>query len=163
MICHPEKEEGTAGAGAVDFNRKEEYIMPGFDGTGPSGMGSMTGGGRGYCNPSGAAFGPAPAQGPGYSGAFYGRGFGRGRGFRGGNGPDFGRGRGYARGFGWQGAYPPAGGGYGPAYNAPYGSPYNMTPEDETNMLKGEADAMKNELDAIQKRIEEIETKSSES
>ena len=28
----------------------EEVIkMPGFDGTGPRGMGSMTGGGRGYC------------------------------------------------------------------------------------------------------------------
>jgi len=25
--------------------------MPGFDGTGPSGMGPMTGGGRGLCNP----------------------------------------------------------------------------------------------------------------
>jgi len=164
LICHPEKEEGTAGAGAVDFNRKEEYIMPGFDGTGPSGMGSMTGGGRGYCNPSGAAFGPAPARGSGYSGAGYGRGFGRGRGFRGGNGPDFSRGRGYGygRGFGWQGAYPPAGGGYGPAYNAPYSAPYNINPGDEVNMLKGEAETMKSELEAIQKRIEEIELKSSE-
>ena len=27
--------------------------MPGFDGTGPRGMGPMTGGGRGYCNPAG--------------------------------------------------------------------------------------------------------------
>jgi len=27
--------------------------MPGFDGTGPRGMGPMTGGGRGFCNPSG--------------------------------------------------------------------------------------------------------------
>ena len=27
--------------------------MPGFDGTGPRGMGPMTGGGRGYCSPSG--------------------------------------------------------------------------------------------------------------
>ncbi len=26
--------------------------MPGFDGTGPNGMGPMTGGGRGFCNPS---------------------------------------------------------------------------------------------------------------
>jgi hypothetical protein len=25
--------------------------MPGFDGTGPRGMGPMTGGGRGFCNP----------------------------------------------------------------------------------------------------------------
>lgn len=28
--------------------------MPGFDGTGPRGMGPMTGGGRGFCNPYGA-------------------------------------------------------------------------------------------------------------
>jgi hypothetical protein len=27
--------------------------MPGFNGTGPNGMGPMTGGGRGYCNPAG--------------------------------------------------------------------------------------------------------------
>jgi hypothetical protein len=27
--------------------------MPGFDGTGPNGMGPMTGGGRGFCSPRG--------------------------------------------------------------------------------------------------------------
>ncbi len=27
--------------------------MPGFNGTGPNGMGPMTGGGRGFCNPRG--------------------------------------------------------------------------------------------------------------
>jgi len=27
--------------------------MPGFDGTGPRGMGPMTGGGRGFCSPQG--------------------------------------------------------------------------------------------------------------
>jgi hypothetical protein len=27
--------------------------MPGFDGTGPNGMGPMTGGGRGFCGPRG--------------------------------------------------------------------------------------------------------------
>ena len=27
--------------------------MPGFDGTGPVGMGAMTGGGRGFCSPCG--------------------------------------------------------------------------------------------------------------
>lgn len=30
--------------------------MPGFDGTGPAGMGPMTGGGRGLCNPYGARY-----------------------------------------------------------------------------------------------------------
>jgi len=29
--------------------------MPGFDGTGPNGMGPMTGGGRGFCNPRGGS------------------------------------------------------------------------------------------------------------
>ena len=31
--------------------------MPGFDGTGPMGMGPMTGGGRGFCSPSGIGAG----------------------------------------------------------------------------------------------------------
>jgi hypothetical protein len=31
--------------------------MPGFDGTGPNGMGPMTGGSRGYCNPRGTGAG----------------------------------------------------------------------------------------------------------
>ena len=30
--------------------------MPGFDGTGPAGMGPMTGGGRGWCHPSGVSY-----------------------------------------------------------------------------------------------------------
>jgi len=90
--------------------------MPGFDGTGPRGMGPMTGGARGFCNPSyaggrapfGGAYpysapygtGYVPPYGVGYStpyagypyGAYgFGGGFGRGRGFGGGRG--FGRGR----------------------------------------------------------------------
>ncbi|QSZ66515.1 hypothetical protein RJ40_02865 [Methanofollis aquaemaris] len=71
--------------------------MPGMDGTGPLGRGSLTGGGRGRCRP----VAPAPtvetgeqtvsAQPP--QGAYYGlgrgglpRGCGRGRGFGGGRG-----------------------------------------------------------------------------
>ena len=123
--------------------------MPGLDGTGPMGAGPMTGGGWGRCNPSGRSYATS--------------GFGGGRGFRGGFGPGFGRGRGYGRGFGSRGAYPPTGGWYGPAYYDPYGSPYSMNPEDEVNMLKGEADAVKSELDAINKRIEELQSESSES
>jgi len=123
--------------------------MPGFDGTGPAGMGSMTGGGWGPCNPSGSPYtGPV---------------FGGGRGFTGGFGYGFRGGRGYGKGFGRQGAYPPAGGWYRPAYQAPYGSPYAMKPEDEVNMLRDEAGIIKNELDAINKRIEELESQSSES
>jgi len=48
--------------------------MPGFDGTGPRGMGPMTGGGRGYCNPAG--YRPWRGFNPGY-GAF-GRSWGAG-------------------------------------------------------------------------------------
>ncbi len=124
--------------------------MPGFDGTGPGGGGPMTGGGRGYCNPAGS---PGYGYGRGFGG---GRGFGRGRGFRGG----FGAGAG--RGYGWgyaRGAYPPAwGGSYGP-YDNPA---YNMGPEQELNMLKGDAEAIKNELDAVNKRIQDLEAKSPE-
>jgi len=60
--------------------------MPGFDGTGPQGMGAMTGGRRGVCNPA-------------YGTEFYGRGRGYGPGLGGGRGLGFGRGfgrRGYA-------------------------------------------------------------------
>ena len=34
--------------------------MPGFDGTGPMGMGPMTGGGRGFCGPWGIGAGVRP-------------------------------------------------------------------------------------------------------
>ena len=123
--------------------------MPGFDGTGPVGMGSITGRGQGFCNPSRTAYGPTPMLRPGYRGYGYGQGFGRGfgqgRSFRGGFGPGFGQGRGYGRGYG-----------------SPYGTPYDMKPEDDVNMLKGEADAVKKELDAINKRIKDLELGSSE-
>jgi len=118
--------------------------MPGFDGTGPMGAGPMTGGGRGYCNPSGRSYGWPR--------------FGGGRGFGRGFGAGYGRGRGYGRGFGWLGAYPAQGAGYGGPY---YGAPYQMNPDEEVDMLRGEAQAMKNELDAINKRIEELESQSS--
>jgi hypothetical protein len=36
-----------------------------------------------------------------------------------------------------------------------------MKPEDEVNMLKGEADAAQKEVDAINKRIKELESGSS--
>jgi len=49
--------------------------MPGFDGTGPRGMGPMTGGGRGFCNPRGIgaafrAYGVSPRT--GYGSPYYG-------------------------------------------------------------------------------------------
>ena len=51
--------------------------MPGFNGTGPRGMGPMTGGGRGFCSPwgRGAASRPYSAfQGRGYGYPYYGAG-----------------------------------------------------------------------------------------
>lgn len=84
--------------------------MPGFDATGPAGMGPRTGGGRGWCNPYDvpyAAYRPYrfsyafPAR-PAYA-YDYGRpSLGLGWGFRG-RGARFGRGRGWglARGRGW--------------------------------------------------------------
>jgi hypothetical protein len=102
LICRPEEGAGTAAVGEADFREKEVFWMPGLDGTGPAGIGPMTGWGRGYCNPSLGAYGPAPVFGPAYWGPGYGRGFARG--------PGFGRGRGFRRGFGrgpgWRGAFP---------------------------------------------------------
>ena len=47
--------------------------MPGFDGTGPRGMGSMTGGGRGFCSPWGVGRGRGMGRAYGF-----GRGWGLG-------------------------------------------------------------------------------------
>ena len=108
--------------------------MPGFDGTGPRGMGPMTGGGRGYCA---VPAGRAPA------GGFFRRG-GGGRGWRN---------RYYATGMpGWQKAA------YGyPAYDGgsyPYSEP---TADEEREMLKNEAEALKKELEDVQSRIQALE------
>lgn len=115
--------------------------MPGLDGTGPRGEGPMTGGGRGYCTPG--QVGNRPTYGWGYG---YGRGYGQGRGIR--------RGYGRGRGFGWREDYPGWGGWYG--------GPYTMSPGDEVNMLKAEADAISSDLEVINRRIEELEKDSSE-
>ncbi len=85
----------------MEHNGREVMNMPRLDGTGPAGMGPMTGGGRGWCNPYGirpAAYGPyrppyaVPAN-PAYG---YGLGLAR-RGL----GRGFGRGRGRGPGRGW--------------------------------------------------------------
>jgi hypothetical protein len=82
--------------------------MPGFDGTGPAGMGPMTGGARGPCNPYNAPYaGYSPYRpryavppNPNYPYRFGRPSWGLGRGFRG-RGRGFGRGRGPGRGRGW--------------------------------------------------------------
>ena len=129
--------------------------MPGLNGTGPNGMGPMTGWGRGVCNPARIPSDQAPA---GYSG--YGRGYGRGFGY--GRGPGFGRGGRYWRGAGWRAVDVPAAGWYGPADGPAEGGRYPMRPEDEIGMLRDQAETVKNELDRINKRIEALEADASE-
>ena len=103
--------------------------MPGFDRTGPRGMGPMTGGGRGLCRPGG-------------TGIRYG---GFGMGFRGSSPPwpYSGRGRGgYAR--CW---YP---GFIEPAYYTA------LSPDQEINDLKNQAQAMKEQLNMVEERINQL-------
>lgn len=123
--------------------------MPRGDGTGPMGMGPMTGRAAGYCAGYGVPgyMNPAPGRG------FYGRGrggFGRG----GGRGGGWGRRNWYyATGLpGWTRASMgmPAFGGVNP-YAA------GMAPEEEMEILKNEADILKNQLKDIQERIEALE------
>jgi len=110
--------------------------MPGFDRTGPQGMGPMTGGARGRCNPS--------FTGDASGGYGYGRGMAYGRNFRGG----FMAGRGMRRGFG-AGWYP----GSAPA-------PIYSEASDELSMLRTQAADMKSVLDNIERRISELEKNS---
>jgi hypothetical protein len=117
--------------------------MPRGDGTGPMGMGAMSGRAAGYC----AGFGmpgyanPAPGRG-------FGMGFGRGRGF-GGRG---GGGRGWRHMFYATGL--PGWARFG-GYAAPVQKP---DPEMEKQELKNQAEALQSELDFIRKRLSEIET-----
>ncbi len=130
--------------------------MPAGDGTGPMGMGSMTGRAAGYCAGYGA---------PGFANPVPGRGLGRGRGL------GYGLGRGWrGGGRGWRHWYYATGlpgwmrFGYAPAWGAPppyaaYGPPYApaMAKEQEVTMLRDQAQYLKEALDDITKRIEELE------
>ena len=110
--------------------------MPGFDGTGPMGMGSMTGGARGFCNP-------------------YGRSFGRG-GIAPWSGWARGRGRGYRHMYwatgrpGWMR--------FGPAdyESTPFPAPY--TKDQEVAFLKDQAIGLEEELKVIDSRLRELES-----
>ena len=116
--------------------------MPRGDGTGPAGMGPMTGRAAGFC---------AGYSVPGFMNPVGGRGFwGRGRGG--------GWGRGFGRGFGWAGyGYPAWGGAAAPYFSA--GVP-QVTAQQELDGLKQQADYFKDALDEINKRIGQLEAES---
>ncbi len=116
--------------------------MPGGNGTGPMGMGSMTGRAAGFC----AGFGmPGYANAPARRG--FGAGYGIGRGFRGHN-----AGRGFRHMF--QATGLPGWMRFG-GYDAPYQDP---DPNFEKQTLKSQVEAMQSELNFIKKRLSEIET-----
>ena len=125
--------------------------MPGGDGTGPAGMGPMTGRAAGYC----AGYSVPGFMNPISGGGYWGRGGGRGR-----------RNWYYATGMpGWARAAQgmPAWGGVPPAVpSAPYGAPYapQMPQEQELEVLKSQAEYFQNALEEIQKRVEELNAES---
>ena len=147
--------KATDGQGKATADKKEVSQMPRGDGTGPMGMGPMTGRAAGYC---------AGYPVPGYMNPGLGRGFGRGF---------WGRGRGggwgrrnwfYATGVpGWARAGPglPAWGGYPPYGTSPQavqaGGQAAPTPEQELDVLQGQAEYFTGALEDIKKRIGEIE------
>ncbi len=136
--------------------------MPRGDGTGPAGMGPMTGRGAGYCagysvpgftNPVGGRY--IGTEGGAFSGG-------------GGRGARSGRGRGYRHWYnatglpGWSryNAGMPAWGAVPPSPVYPYADPYAgpaATPGQEKEMLEEQADFLKQQLDDIQARLAEVE------
>ena len=126
--------------------------MPYGDGTGPEGMGAMTGRAAGYC--AGYAM-------PGFQNPVAGRGaFGRGTGRGGGRGG--GRGRRnmyYATGLpGWMRAgmdYPVHSGGV--FQDTRYPNLPELTPQQEAENLKNQARVMQENLNSINERMKELE------
>lgn len=106
--------------------------MPGLNGTGPMGMGPMTGGARGLCD-TGRQF------------------FGRAVNRRGGFVTGIGRCRGYRNRFaGFSGQY-----GFAPVETGGY--PVSYSKENELDFLKNQAAAIKSELDIINARIRSLQ------
>lgn len=119
--------------------------MPAGDGTGPMGMGPMTGRAAGYC--SGYEI-------PGYANPGPRMGMAWGRGWGGG----WGRGRGWRRGYHATGM--PFWARYGAGYAPPAGYPtYGpaQTKEQEIATLRTQAEWLRESLDAITGRIQELE------
>ncbi|MBU1966248.1 MAG: DUF5320 domain-containing protein [Proteobacteria bacterium] len=116
--------------------------MPGGDRTGPMGMGPRTGWGAGFC----AGYGVPGFLNPGYGagGAFFGGRGGRGR-----------RNRFFATGVpGWQ---------YFAGNPIPGGMSFSAqpgTPQDELDLLKGQAQDLENGLKDLQARMEALASRS---
>jgi hypothetical protein len=121
--------------------------MPGFDGTGPRGLGPRTGGGFGFCS---------PGTGPGVGGYAPGVVYGVGRGgipWGGGRGRAFGGGRGR-----WGMARFPY---MMPAYGG--GVPYpQAAPVDEKAFLENQLAYLEQQLAGIKERLAEIGTQTAE-
>ena len=127
--------------------------MPGGDGTGPLGLGPMTGRAMGYC----AGFNVPGFMNPG---------FGLGMAWR------RGWGRGFGRGFRWRARffnpylYP-----YPPQQVIPVINPYataqpiarqQLTAEDEKSLLEQEKQAIKQEMEILKQELGEIEKRMKE-
>ena len=120
--------------------------MPGFDGTGPQGLGPMTGGGRGYCVVPLSGIEARPFA---FRRGFFGRGGGRG----------------------WRHWYYATGlpGWVRPAYGYPaFGGlayPYapKLTPKEEMDVLREQSEILRQQLEDIQNRINALEKAAKES
>ena len=107
--------------------------MPGLNGTGPAGAGSMTGRGLGPCG-SGEGI---PAK------EYYGRGMGHPLGAR------FGRGMGCGRGMGF-------GGGFGPGYGYFRNAGAPLDEETRKSLLQEQRNFLKARLETIDKQLETL-------
>ncbi len=105
--------------------------MPGFDGTGPAGMGPRTGGGRGFCPPSG------------YNSQWFGAG-------RGGRPRGGGRGRVWGGGRGRRYAYIQP---WYPDFDGEYGT---VIQEDEKEYLEKQASSLGNQIAYLQEQVKEL-------
>ena len=125
--------------------------MPAGDGTGPMGMGPMTGRAAGFCTGNAV---------PGYANPIGGRGFGA---FGWGRGGGWGRrNRFYATGLtGWQRAAAGAPG-FGWPYPAPPVAAATTPVEREVDMLKAQAEYLESSLQEVNKRLDELQSQAPE-
>ncbi len=127
--------------------------MPFGNGTGPNGLGPMTGRGAGYC----AGYGvPGNAS----SGARGGWGRGNRNWYRATGLTRWQRGPYGGAPYGGWGQYPPA---YPPAYAPAPPAGYGPTADEEQRMLSDHIEGLENQLQDAKKRLEELESRREES